>query len=186
MAHHDLIVIGGGPAGYGAALYGASAGLDIALVEMDKLGGTCLHVGCIPAKELLETAAVYRTVSHAADFGVATSAPTIDFAVTQKRKQGVIDTLVGGVGHLLKGRNVTIYDGVGSLGPGKTVTVTGADGASTTATADNVILACGSKPRTIPGFDIDGRIVMTSDELLSIGSVPVSYTHLTLPTILLV
>ena len=81
--HFDVVVVGGGPAGYAAALYGAAAGLNIALVEKSKLGGTCLHVGCIPAKELLETATVYRTVQHAADFGVNASAPTIDFSVTQ-------------------------------------------------------------------------------------------------------
>ena len=103
----DLVVIGGGPGGYGAALYGASAGLDVALVEMNKLGGTCLHVGCIPAKELLETAAVLRTVHEAGEFGVNTSAPTLDLAVTMERKQRVIDQLVGGVGQLLKGRKVS-------------------------------------------------------------------------------
>ena len=172
MSHHDVLVIGGGPAGYGAALYGASAGLNVGLVEMDKLGGTCLHVGCIPAKELLETATVFRTVSHSSDFGVFVGSPTVDMSITQKRKQGVIDMLTGGVGSLLKGRKVTMYDGAGSLGPNRTVTVTGADGATTTATADHVLLAAGSKPRTIPGFDVDGQIVMTSDELLSIGSVP--------------
>lgn len=172
MAHHDVLVIGGGPAGYGSALYGASAGLDVGIIEMDKLGGTCLHVGCIPAKELLETATVFRTVSHASDFGVMAGAPTIDMSVTQKRKQGVIDTLTGGVAHLLKGRKVTMYDGVGHLGANRSVTITGADGATTTATADHIILAAGSKPRSIPGFDVDGKLVMTSDELLSIGAVP--------------
>ncbi|MEC7924418.1 MAG: FAD-dependent oxidoreductase, partial [Actinomycetota bacterium] len=74
----DLVVIGGGPGGYGAALYGAAAGLEVALVEMEKLGGTCLHVGCIPAKELLETASVLRTVREAGEFGVKTSTPELD------------------------------------------------------------------------------------------------------------
>lgn len=172
MSHHDVLIIGGGPGGYGAALYGASAGLDIGLVEMDKVGGTCLHVGCIPAKELLETAAVFRTVRHASDFGVGTSEPTIDFSVTQNRKQGIIDQLTGGVKHLLKNRKVTVYSGTGSLGPNRTVTVTGGDGESTTVTANHVILAAGSTPRSIPGFDIDGVNVVTSDEVLSLQSVP--------------
>jgi len=172
MSHHDVVIIGGGPGGYGAALYGASAGLDIGLVEMNKIGGTCLHVGCIPAKELLETAAVFRTVRHASDFGVGTSEPTIDFSVTQARKQGIIDQLTGGVSHLLKNRKVTVYSGTGSLGPNRTVTVTGGDGESTTITGNHVILAAGSVPRSIPGFGIDGVNVVTSDEVLSLQTVP--------------
>ena len=76
MTHHDLVVIGGGPAGYAAALYGAGAGLNVGLVERHKLGGTCLNVGCIPAKELLETAHVFRTVGHASDFGITSGSRT--------------------------------------------------------------------------------------------------------------
>ena len=76
--HFDLVVIGGGPGGYASALYGSAAGMDVALVEMSKIGGTCLHVGCIPAKELLETASVLRTVRHAGEFGVNTSEATLD------------------------------------------------------------------------------------------------------------
>lgn len=171
---HDLVIIGGGPGGYAAALYGASAGLDIGLIEKSKVGGTCLHVGCIPAKELLETAAVFRTVGHAGDFGVNASAPTIDMTVTQKRKQGVIDQLTSGLRGLLKKRKVTLYDGVGSIGPGRRVSVNGGGeaGAVTELSASSVILASGSVPRTIPGFAIDGRLVVTSDELLSIDRVP--------------
>lgn len=168
----DLVVIGGGPGGYGAALYGASAGLDVALVEMNKLGGTCLHVGCIPAKELLETAAVLRTVHEAGEFGVNTSAPTLDLAVTMERKQRVIDQLVGGVGQLLKGRKVTVFDGVGALGAGHQVSISGGESGDVTVTGRNVILASGSKPRTIPGFEVDGTTIMTSDEFLSMDRVP--------------
>ncbi|MEM7288588.1 MAG: dihydrolipoyl dehydrogenase [Actinomycetota bacterium] len=168
----DLVVIGGGPGGYGAALYGASAGLDVALVEMNKLGGTCLHVGCIPAKELLETAAVIRTVHEAGEFGVNTSAPTLDLAVTMERKQRVIDQLVGGVGQLLKGRKVTVFDGTGALGAGHQVSISGGESGDVTITGRNVVLASGSKPRTIPGFEVDGSTIMTSDEFLSMDRVP--------------
>jgi dihydrolipoamide dehydrogenase len=171
-SHFDLIVIGGGPGGYGAALYAASAGVSVALVEMHKLGGTCLHVGCIPAKELLETAAVLRTVRHAADFGVGTAEPTLDLSVTMARKQQVIDQLAGGVGQLLKGRKVTVFDGAGSLHANRTVRITGGQSGDVEITGDHVILASGSKPRTIPGFDIDGTTIVTSDELLSIQRVP--------------
>ncbi len=168
----DMVVIGGGPGGYGAALYGASAGLDVALVEMGKLGGTCLHVGCIPAKELLETAAVLRTVREAEEFGVGTSEPTLDLGVTMARKQRVIDQLAGGVGQLLKGRNVTVFNGVGVLGAGHQVTISGGESGDVTITGRNVVLASGSKPRTIPGFDVDGTTIMTSDEFLSMEKVP--------------
>lgn len=173
-AHHDVIVIGGGPGGYAAALYGAGIGLDIGIIENNIMGGTCLNVGCIPAKELLETAHVFRTVGHAADFGVNSSAPTIDWGVTLQRKQSIIDQLVKGVSGLLKQRKVTVYDGTGSLGTDRTVTVTGADGATTTVQGKAVIIAAGSVTRTIPGFEIDGTVVMTSDEVLSMPNLPAS------------
>ena len=168
----DLVIVGGGPGGYAAALYGASAGLKIALVEKNKLGGTCLNVGCIPAKELLETASVYRTVAGAAEFGIQASAPTVDFSVTQVRKQRVIDQLVSGLTGLLKGRKVTLYDGVGTVSANHTVRVSGGASGDVELTGDAVVLAAGSVPRTIPGFDVDGTLVVTSDELLSLQQLP--------------
>ncbi len=168
----DVVVIGGGPGGYGAALYAAAAGLEVALVEMNKLGGTCLNVGCIPAKELLETASVLRTVREAGDFGVNTSVPDLDISVTMARKQKVIDQLIGGVGQLLKNRKVTVFDGIGSLGPQHEVSITGGESGDLSVVGRNVILASGSRPRTIPGFDIDGKTVLTSEGVLSIDHVP--------------
>ena len=124
----DVVVIGGGPGGYAAALYGASAGLNIAIVERDKVGGTCLHRGCVPAKEFLETAHVRRTVEHAGEFGITATGTTVDFAVSQNRKNEIVDRLFKGLSGLLKGRKVTIFSGTGRLEADGTVTVVdGAD-----------------------------------------------------------
>src|SRR6476660_9007353 len=109
----DVVVIGGGPGGYAAALYGAAAGLRIAVVEKDKIGGTCLHRGCIPAKEFLETAHVYRTVAGAKEFGVQVEQPVVEFAVSQARKQKVVEGLWKGLQGLMKSRKITAYEGTG-------------------------------------------------------------------------
>ena len=173
-AAHDVIVIGGGPGGYAAALYGASAGLDVAVVEKSKVGGTCLHVGCIPAKELLEAASVYRTVARAAEFGVSAGEPSLDWSAVLDRKQQVIDKMMAGLSSVLGQRKVTIYEGIGSLGPSSTVLAAGPDGSERTLSGGSIILASGSTPRTIGGFDVDGELVVTSDELFSIGRLPSS------------
>lgn len=169
--HFDVVVIGGGTGGYGAALYGASAGLSVALVERDKIGGTCLHRGCIPAKELLETASIVRTTKRAGDFGVLVEAKGLDWGTTLARKQAVIDSLTSGVTGLLKNRKVATFAGTGTLGPDRTVTVVGGDGGTATLTGDAVILASGSVPRTIPGFEPGGPVV-TSDGFFELSQVP--------------
>jgi dihydrolipoamide dehydrogenase len=143
-------------------------------VEKEKVGGTCLHRGCIPAKEFLETAHVLRTVAGAKEFGIQSEQPSVDFSVSQARKQKVVDTLWKGLQGLLKRRKVTTYIGTGSLGPDHTVAVTGPDGDHTLLTGTHVILASGSVPRTIPGFDVDGRYVLTSDEVLALDRLPAS------------
>jgi dihydrolipoamide dehydrogenase len=164
----DVVIIGGGPGGYAAALYGANAGLNIAVVEKDKVGGTCLHRGCIPAKEFLETAHVYRTVAGAKEFGVVSEQPTIEFATSQARKQKVVDQLWKGLQGLMKRRKITTVIGTGTLHANKLVRVS--DG--TELKGRNVVLASGSVPRTIPGFEVDGRYVMTSDEVLVLEKLP--------------
>ena len=170
----DVVIIGGGPGGYAAALYGASAGLNIALIERDKVGGTCLQRGCVPAKEFLETAHVRRTLEHASAFGITPGAVTVDFAVSQTRKGEVVDKLTKGLTGLIKGRKVTLLEGTARLDADLSVTlVEGAD-AGTTLRGAHVILASGSVPRTLPGFEVDGKVVVTSDEFLDLTSLPAS------------
>ena len=176
VTEFDVVVIGGGPGGYATALYGASAGLSVAVVERDKVGGTCLHRGCVPAKEFLETASVVRTVAGAKEFGVQAGQPVVDFSVSQGRKQKVVDQLFKGLAGLMKGRGIVTFDGTGTLLPGRRVRIDGASGTEQAVeiTGRNVVLAPGSAPRTIPGFDIDGRVVLTSDEVLALDSLPAS------------
>jgi dihydrolipoamide dehydrogenase len=170
-AQFDLVVIGGGPGGYGAALYATSAGLNVAVVEKAEMGGTCLNRGCIPAKAFLETAAVQRHVAHAGEFGIEAGAPTVNFGVAQARKQKIVDGIVKSLTGFMKSKKITIIEGVGSLGANRTVTVTKADGSTETLVGNCVLLAAGSVPRTIPGFEPGGP-VMTSDEVLMLDRVP--------------
>lgn len=167
----DLVVIGGGPGGYAAAFYGASAGLSVAMIEKDTIGGTCLNRGCIPAKAFLETAAVNRHVVHAGEFGINSSVPVVDFMKSQERKEQIVAGLVKGLTGLTKTKKVTYLLGVGSLGANRIVTAQLADGSSRELQGKNVILASGSAPRTIPGFAVGGPI-MTSDEVLMLDHVP--------------
>ena len=167
----DLVVVGGGPGGYASAFYGASAGLSVALVEKDTIGGTCLNRGCIPAKAFLETAAARRHVEHAAEFGIAATLGATDFAVAQARKQKIVDGLVKGLTGLVKAKKVTYVLGVGALNADNSVTVTAADGTKTELAGKNVVLAAGSVPRVIPGFEPGGPI-MTSDEVLMLDRIP--------------
>jgi dihydrolipoamide dehydrogenase len=169
---HDVVVIGGGPGGYAAALYGASAGLNIALVEREKVGGTCLHRGCVPAKEFLETAHVHRTITSADEFGFTTGKVATDFAVSQRRKQAVVEGLFKGLSGLLAGRKVTVVSGTGRLRADRAVEILDGDDAGSVLTAPSVILAAGSVPRTLPGFEVDGTLVLTSDEFLDLSALP--------------
>jgi dihydrolipoamide dehydrogenase len=172
--HYDVVVVGGGPGGYATALYASAAGLSVALVERDKVGGTCLHRGCIPAKEFLETASVFRSVSRARDYGVNSSVQEVDFSVSQARKNTVVEQLFKGLSGLLVGRKVTVIGGIATLYPGKLVKVTRGADAGVEIVGRNIVLAPGSIPRTLPGLDVDGRIVLTSDEFLDMNSVPES------------
>ena len=157
----DVVILGGGPGGYAAALYGASAGLNIAMVERDTVGGTCLNRGCIPAKALLQTAEVFRTAMHAAEFGIMPTGDGTfrpDWQRVEERTTGVVNKLVGGLSTLLKRRKVTVVNGHGRLTERGTVEV---DGQELRGRA--VIISTGSVPRSIPGFEPDGERIVTSD-----------------------
>jgi dihydrolipoyl dehydrogenase len=167
----DVVVLGGGPGGYAAALYGASAGLRVAMIENHRVGGTCLHRGCIPAKELLQTAEVLRTVSNAKEFGVdAGQQPTLDLGTSQTRKQQVVDRLTRGLEGLLKNRSVTVVPGTGSIIDAGARHVRVSDGSELMGTG--LVLATGSLPRSLPGLEFDGERILHSDHVLMLDEVP--------------
>jgi dihydrolipoyl dehydrogenase len=169
---YDVAIIGGGPGGYAAALYAHNFGLSVALIEKDRVGGTCLLRGCIPAKSWLQTALVFSTVQRAAEFGVVSDEPKMDWQRALERKNEVVEGLVSGLGGLLKARKVDVIDGLGRLGPDGGVDVVYADDTEGHIEASNVILAMGSVPREIPGYETDGTQIITSNEALDWESQP--------------
>lgn len=181
---YDLVIIGGGTGGYVAAIRAAQLGLKTAIVEKGKLGGTCLHKGCIPSKALLRSAEVYHTAKErAAEFGVLTGEVSLDFSAVQKRKQSIVDQLHQGVQGLMKKGKIDVYEGTARMlgpsifspSPGGTVSVEMNNGEENEMIIPkNVVLATGSRPRTLPGLTIDGEFVMTSDEALEMTELPKS------------
>jgi dihydrolipoamide dehydrogenase len=162
---HDIVIVGGGPGGYASALYAHNFGLSVALVDDERPGGTCLIRGCIPAKQWLHGAEVFATVSHAAEFGVITEQPSLDWAAALARKNQTVEGLVRGLGGLLQKKGTEVITGYGRLaGPGK-VDVETEDGRQTIE-GRAVILASGSHARTIPGYDFDGEKIVSSDHAL--------------------
>ncbi|AUD13804.1 MULTISPECIES: dihydrolipoyl dehydrogenase [unclassified Planococcus (in: firmicutes)] len=181
--NYDVVILGGGTGGYVAAIRSAQLGLKTAIVEKGKLGGTCLHQGCIPSKALLRSAEVYATTkNHAADFGVNTGEVSLDFSRVQQRKQGIVDQLHAGVQGLMKKGKIDVYEGIGRiLGPSifspnpGTISVEMNNGEENEMLIpNNVIIATGSRPRTLPGLDIDGDFVMSSEEALAMTELPKS------------
>lgn len=182
--NYDVLIIGGGTGGYVAAIRAAQLGLTTAIVEKGKLGGTCLHKGCIPSKALLRSAEVFQTAkTKAADFGVITGDVSLDFSIVQQRKQSIVDQLHQGVQGLMKKGKIDVFEGTGRMlgpsifspSPGGTVSVEMNNGdENEMLIPKNVIIATGSRPRTLPGLTIDGEFVMTSDEALDMTELPSS------------
>ncbi len=168
----DVAILGGGTGGYVSAIRGAQLGLSVALIESDKVGGTCLHRGCIPTKALLESAEVLQLARRGAEFGVTTGEPSYDYAVMQTRKQKVVDQLHQGVEGLLRQNKVSVFRGRGKLLNPKQLRVEGSDPA--TISASNLLLATGSVPKSLPALPIDGATVLSSDEILVMAEPPAS------------
>ena len=162
---YDIVIVGGGPGGYAAALYASNFGLSVGLVEKERPGGTCLIRGCIPAKQWLYVAEVYSTVSHAAEFGVIAGQPDLDWSAALARKNQTVEGLVRGLTGLLKKKGVDIIEGYGKLaGPGKVEVET--ESGIQTVEGGSIILATGSHSRTIPGYELDGSKIVSSDHAL--------------------
>ena len=182
--NYDIVILGGGTGGYVAAIRAAQLGLKTAIVEKGNLGGTCLHKGCIPSKALLRSAEVYSTTkNHATDFGVNTGEVTLDFSRVQARKESIVSQLHQGVQGLMKKGKIDVYEGTGRMlgpsifspSPGGTVSVEMNNGEENEMLIPkNVIIATGSRPRSLPGLTIDGTQVMTSDEALVMTELPKS------------
>jgi dihydrolipoamide dehydrogenase len=179
---YDLVILGGGTGGYVAAIKAAQLGLKTAVVEKGKLGGTCLHNGCIPSKALLRSAEVFAQTKHSEDFGVMTSDVTVNFTKVQERKEKIVDQLHKGVQMLMKKGKIDVFEGIGRiLGPSifspmpGTISVEMNDGSENEMLIPkNVIVSTGSRPRTLPGLEIDGQYILTSDEALKMEELPQS------------
>ncbi|WP_372735568.1 dihydrolipoyl dehydrogenase [Nocardioides sp.] len=172
MADFDVLILGAGSGGYACALRAAQLGLTVGLVEQDKLGGTCLHVGCIPTKALLHAAEVADSAREAGQFGIQATLEGVDMPGVNAYADGVVSRLHKGLTGLITGRGITVIEGRGRLSGPNEVTVTAADGAEASYSGENLVLASGSYPRTLPGLEIDGERVITSEQALRLDRVP--------------
>jgi dihydrolipoamide dehydrogenase len=165
----DVVILGAGSGGYACALRASQLGLSVALVEKGKIGGTCLHVGCIPTKALLHAAEVADSARESEQFGVNATFEGIDMGGVNKYKDGVVSRLFKGLTGLVKGRGITVVEGEGRLVGPNTVEVNGERYAGR-----HVVLASGSYSKSLPGLEVDGRRVLTSEHALNLDRVPAS------------
>lgn len=173
---YDLIIIGSGPGGYVGAVKASQLGMKTAVVEKSPhLGGTCLNVGCIPSKALLSSSEHYHYAAHSFNkHGIKVEGISIDVPEMMKRKDGVVDSLRKGIEFLFKSNKVDRYNGTGSFKDANTVVITDANGAETVKTAKNILIATGSTPVDLPGIDVDGQNIVTSDHAIAFDKVPES------------
>src|SRR3989304_6283530 len=169
-----LAGVGAGPGGYVAAIRAAQLGMRVAIVERDKLGGVCLNTGCIPTKALLQHAELLHTLKRAEEFGFSFDNFRADFGKAIQRSRRAADRLSKGVEFLMKKHKVPVFAGEGRLAGKGTVEVTGADGKTESLKAARILLATGSRPKLIPGVDVDGKRVLTSTEALILEEAPAS------------
>jgi dihydrolipoamide dehydrogenase len=169
VSQFDLVILGGGSGGYAAALRGAQLGLKVALIESDKVGGTCLHRGCIPTKALLHSAEIADGAREGSKFGVKSTLNGMDMDGVNAYKDGVINKLYKGLSGLVKSRGIVFVEGHGKLVSKDTVEVAGV-----TYSGKNIILATGSYAKTLPGLEIDGERIITSDHGTKLNYVPKS------------
>jgi dihydrolipoamide dehydrogenase len=172
---YDLIVIGGGPAGYVGAIRAAQLGKKVVCVEMERAGGTCLNWGCIPTKALLKSAEIKQLLGHVGDYGLSLSGEVkFDFAKIMGRSRGVSDQMAKGIEYLFKSKKVDYVVGKAQIGADKKVVVTGTDGKTQTLTGKAILICTGAKAKALPGIKVDGEKVLTSREALAIKTLPKS------------
>ncbi|WP_046180433.1 dihydrolipoyl dehydrogenase [Domibacillus tundrae] len=179
---YDLVILGGGIGGYTAAIRASQLGLKTAIVEQDKLGGTCLHKGCIPTKALLRSAEVYRTVKESSVFGIEANKTALHFCRVQERKENIVHTLYNGVQSLIKKGEIAVYEGTGRLmGPSLfspmsgTISVEMNDGTENVMLVPkHVIIATGSRPKNLTGLEPDEDMILSSNEALEMKKIPAS------------
>lgn len=172
MMEKDIVVIGGGPGGYVAAIRAAQLGAKVCLIEMDKLGGTCLNRGCIPTKALYRNAELLNTLKHIGDFGISVNNWDVDVEKIHFRKQGVIDQLVGGVEQLLKANDVLVIKGKAELKDKNTIKVILKDNRIEEINTKYIIIATGSEPSIPPIEGADSEGIYTSENILNFESIP--------------
>ena len=162
-----LTIIGGGPAGYAAALYANNFDLEVTLVESDILGGTCLNRGCIPAKYWLHLAELNHEINNASDYGIQVETSEIDWNKSAIKRQDIISGLVNGIGMLLKSKKVNVINGWGKIKNEQSVLVKKEDGSEIIIETDYILLATGSKPRELPSLQFDNDFIISSDSALN-------------------
>jgi dihydrolipoamide dehydrogenase len=172
---YDLIVIGGGPAGYVGAIRAAQLGKKVVCVELERAGGTCLNWGCIPTKALLKSAEIKQLLGHVGDYGLSLSGEVkFDFAKIMQRSRGISDQMAKGIEYLFKSKKVDYVIGKAQVQPDKKVVVTGADGKTQTLAGKAILIATGARAKALPGVKVDGDKVLTSREALAIKTLPKS------------